>query len=413
MSFSFHSAQSSIARSRKRFRVVCAGRRLGKTVLSVMEMAGKAYSRKDRNVCYIAPTYQQARDIAWAELVKVCDPITIKKNETNLSLTVQTQDHGKSTISLRGWESVETMRGQAFDFIVIDEIASMRNFTSNWNEVIRPTLTDREGSVLFISTPKGFNHFYDLYNLALDPVKGKDYESFHYTSYDNPHISKSELDKARTEMSEDQFAQEYLAEFRKMQGLVYKEFDRTRHVYSTPNSRDIPRALVSDMAGVDFGYTNPAAVVHVLKDSDNHYWVYREFYETGRTDAAVADYVKSQSFNLVFPDPENPAAIKELSNRQVNIREVTKGKDSIKNGISKVRELFKQGRLHIHTSCVNMIAELEYYHYPDSSADKNQYENPVKDMDHLCDALRYIIMTDEPYIDEPVEEFKLYAATYH
>lgn len=405
----FHPAQSQISRSTARFRVVCCGRRFGKTSLAVQEMAGKAYAANGRKVCYIAPTYQQARDLAWVELVKVCEPITVEKNETRLEITVQTADKGKSVISLKGWESIETLRGQAFDFIVIDEIASMRKWEENWNTVIRPTLTDRQGEVLFISTPKGFNHFYDLYNRENDAKAGADYKSFHFTTYDNPHLKKEEIDKAKVEMPEDGFAQEYLADFRKQQGLVYKEFDRIRHLYLG----DIPRAAVSLLAGVDFGFTNPAAVIHVRKDSDNHYWVEREFYRTGQTDAMVADYVMSQNFNMVFPDPENPAAIKELTDRAVNVREVVKGKDSIRNGISKVRELLRQGRLHIHISCFNLIEEFESYHYPEGSAGRNEYENPVKDFDHALDALRYVLMTDDPYIDGPTVEFGLYAQTYH
>lgn len=404
-----HAAQSKVARSPKRFRVVCAGRRVGKTILSVYEMAGKAYSKSNRKVVYIAPTYQQARDIAWAELVKVCDPITVKANETRLEITVQTADKGKSIIWLRGWESVETLRGQAFDFIVIDEIASMRNWEEQWNNVIRPTLTDRAGKVLFISTPKGFNHFYDLYNMAQDPKKGQDYESFHFTTYDNPHLIKEEIEKAKAEMSEDQFAQEYLADFRKQEGLVYKEWDRARHIYSG----EIPRQVVSHLGGVDFGYTNPCGIAFVEKDSDNHYWVKREYFEKGQTDANVADYIKSQSFNIVFPDPENPAAIKELKDRGINIRNVVKGKDSVRNGVSKVRELLKQNRLHIHESCYNLIEEFETYHYPPGASGRNEYENPYKVDDHLLDALRYVLMTDDPYLDEPVVEYNLYGQTYH
>lgn len=402
-----HPAQSSIAKSRKRFRVVCCGRRFGKTSLAIVEMAGKAYTQRGRQVCYIAPTYQQARDIAWVQLLEVCKPITVKVNETRLEITVQTQDKGKSSISLRGWEAVETLRGQAFDFIVIDEVASMRDWEDKWNTVIRPTLTDRSGEVLFISTPKGFNHFYKLFNMANDPVKGSDYESFHFSSYDNPFIPKSELDKARNEITEDQFGQEYMADFRKQEGLVYKEFDRNIHLYEG----DVPRRIEFFMAGVDFGFTNPCAVPHIYKDSDSHYWIDDELYQSGLTDARVADYVKGQHFNFVFPDPENPAAIKELEDRNVNIREVRKGKDSVVNGINKVRELLKQNRLHVHKRCVNTILEFESYHYPDAKDGYNDRELPIKDQDHMMDAIRYCIMTDESQVMEDVD-FNLYATQY-
>ncbi len=109
---------------------------------------------------------------------------------------------------LRGWEAIETLRGQSVDFIVLDEVAMYRNFWRTWQEVIRPTLTDRKGRAMFISTPKGFNHFYDLYNLQ---EEDSDFKSFQFTTYDNPHIPVEEIDKAKQELTEDRFYQEYMA----------------------------------------------------------------------------------------------------------------------------------------------------------------------------------------------------------
>lgn len=385
-----HSKQSEIVRDAHRFRVVCAGRRGGKTELAVTEMAGKAYAKKGRHIAYIAPTLQQARDIAWVKLVKICEPITIKKLENpSHTLVVQTADHGRSTISLRGWESIDTIRGQAFDFIVIDEIASMKYWETNWNTIIRPTLTDTKGEALFISTPKGFNHFYDLYNKEQDPVAGKDYKSFHFTSYDNPHLDKEELEKSRAELTEDQFAQEYLADFRKQEGLVYKEFDRSRHVVDS-----LPLKVDEYLAGVDFGFTNPTAVIHIKRDHDKNYWVTEEWYKTGRTEEQIGDYVRDCKFNRVYPDPEAPSAIEVLNKKGVAVVEVVKNKDSIKNGINRIRQLLKTNKLKIHKSCTNLISEFESYAYPESNQGRNENENPVKDHDHALDALRYALMTN-------------------
>ncbi len=391
MSLILHEAQKKIVLDPHRFRVVCAGRRGGKTELAVLEMMAKAYAKGGRNIAYIAPTLQQARDIAWVKLVNVCAPITIKKLENPThTLTVQTQDGGKSTIALRGWESIETLRGQAFDFLVVDEIASMKNWHTNWNEVLRPTLTDREGSALFISTPKGFNHFYDLFNRPLDPEKGKEYSSHHFTSFDNPYVKKEEIEKARQELGEDQFAQEYLADFRKQEGLVYKEFDRKLHIFE-----EGPLKVSEYIAGIDFGFTNPTAVIHIKRDHDETYWVTEEWYERGRTEAQVAEYVHSCAFNRVYPDPESPSAIKVLANKSIPIVEVIKNKDSIKNGINKVRQLLKANKLRIHKNCLNLINEFETYAYPDPRPDRNENENPIKDNDHALDALRYALMTNQ------------------
>lgn len=399
-----HPAQSQIAKDRHRYRVINCGRRFGKTSLAVLEMVAKAVYGKDRNILYVAPTYQQARDIAWLELKKVCEPIKNVVNESRLEITVNTVDGGTSKIFLRGWESIETLRGQKFHFIVIDEIASMRNWSVNWEEVIRPTLTDYKGEAMFISTPRGFNHFYDLFNRE---SKDEDYKSFHFTSYDNPYLPVDELDKAKKELPEDRFAQEYLADFRKTEGLVYKEFSRDRHVFT-----DIEERTWSEyIAGIDFGFTNPTAVVHIKRDGDDNYYVTSEWYKTGRTEEQIAEYVKSCGFNRVYPDPEAPSAIEVMNNKGIAIVEVIKNKDSIQNGINKVRQLLKMGKLHIHSSCLNLISEFETYSYPEKQADKNEYENPVKEHDHALDALRYALSTNRNDSVTPQERAEQYWET--
>lgn len=393
-------AQSLIARDTSRFRVVCAGRRFGKSTLASWEMFGKAVAKSDRRVVYIAPTYQQARDIVWNELLKVCQGLVKKVNESRLEITLTTADGGTSHIILRGWESIETLRGQRFDFIVIDEVAMMRNFQENWEEVVRPTLTDREGDVLFISTPKGFNHFYDLYT-----KKDDNYKAFHFTSYDNPHLPVAELERAKKELPEDRFHQEYMADFRKQEGLVYKEFNRDRHVFDDHTQR---RGNVEVLAGVDFGFTNPTVLLKIEHDTDNHYWVSYEWYKTGKTNAELIDVARTLGINTFYPDPAEPDRIKEMADAGLSVREVSK---DIEKGIDSVRELFKQGRLHVHKDCVNLIWELETYAYPEGASNRNEPEVPIKENDHACDALRYCLHNNAPFI-ESYEEFSLYGSKF-
>ena len=380
-----HPTQEIVAQDNHRFRVVNCGRRWGKTTLAVLEMVAKAVFKDDARVVYIAPTYQQARDIAWNELKKICKPVEINVNEARLEITIKTKNGKSSLIWLRGWESIETLRGQRFDFVVIDEIASMRNFWINWREVLRPTLTDRKGEVLFVSTPKGFNHFYDLYNF-----QDEEYASFHYTTYDNPYMPVEEIEKAKKELPENTFAQEYLADFRKQEGLVYKEFSRDRHLYETT-----PTNITEYIAGIDFGFTNPTAVIHIKRDGDENYYVTEEWYKTGRTEEQIAEYIKSCNFNRVYPDPESPSAIEVINAKGVAVVEVIKNKDSIMNGINRVRTLLKTGKLKIHKSCVNLINEFETYAYPEKRPDNNEQENPIKEHDHALDALRYALATNK------------------
>ena len=386
-----HPAQSQIVSDTHRFRVVNSGRRFGKSTLVAYEMVGVGASQVDARVPYYAPTRDDARDIMWKVLQEAAGDLVVDKNEGRLELTIRNKFGGTSLLPLYGWEAVQERRkgvGVKNNHIFLDEVAKYRNFWEGWQEVLRPTLTDLRGGATFISTPIGFNHFYDLFNLE---SKDEDYKSFHFTTYDNPHIPPEEIEKAKKELTEDRFAQEYLADFRKSEGLVYKEFNRFRHVFKN-NVRE--GTIVKVFGGVDFGYTNPCGVVTIKKDKWAVYWVTDEWYKTGQTDAQIADYVHALKWEECYPDPESPAAIQELKSRGVNVREVVKNKDSIKNGISTIRELFNTNRLRVHESCANLIWELETYSYPESRPDRNEEENPVKENDHALDALRYALSMD-------------------
>lgn len=385
-----HPKQAEIAIDPHRFRVGCCGRRFGKTFLVIDQMKARG-AIPNSNIAYIAPTYQQARDICWAQLKKECEQAAQTINESRLEIILI----NGSKIVLRGWENIDTLRGQQFDLIVIDEIASMRNFWENWHEVIRPTLTDTKGEGIFISTPKGFNHFYDLYKMESDPVRGKEFKSFHFTSYDNPHIDPEELDKARQELTEDRFAQEYLADFRKTEGLVYKEFDRDKHIikgtiddFLKQKGQTVSRRL----GGVDFGFVHPAAVLSVDYTSDGIFIVRAEWYKSGKTDEEIAEHTASLAFHAVYPDPANPGGIEELKRHGCNVREVLKGRNSVVNGINIVREMLKSNRLFIHESCESLIFEMETYSYGEKGTKSKVDENPIKENDDAVDALRYVIM---------------------
>src|SRR6202163_5131998 len=143
-----------------RFRILVAGRRFGKTYLAMVELCRAAW-KPGRLVWYVAPTYKQAKRIAWKPLKQMTRPYWASKpNETDLTIELVCG----GTISLRGADNYDSLRGDGLDFIVLDEYASMA--PEAWNEVLRPALSDRLGRALFIGTPKGLNHFHDLYQNA-------------------------------------------------------------------------------------------------------------------------------------------------------------------------------------------------------------------------------------------------------
>lgn len=379
--------QLEVALDNHRFRVVCVGRRGGKTTLAAEEIKGKAIGTECR-IAYIAPTYGQARDIIWLALQKELAAAIVRKDETRLELEVRNIMGTTSLIQLRGWESIESLRGQKFHFIVVDEVAMMKNFTEKWQEVVIPTLTDTKGEVLFISTPKGFNFFYDLYNREL---KDESWKSFHFTTYDNPNIDPEEIEKLKNQLTPDRFAQEYMAEFHKTEGLVYKEFDRKKHLYDVLPESDYYITCV----GVDFGFIHPCAILQIKINSNEEYFVENEYYKSGKTNEQIAEMTQAFKPNFVYPDPEAPEKIQVLENKGLNVMDVVKGKGSVVAGIDRVRELFKQGRLKINQSnCPNLIQELETYSYDDSNPN-GVSENPIKENDNAADALRYVVMMRE------------------
>ena len=195
-----HTAQRAILDSTARFRVIMAGRRFGKSVISQNNAIEDALHGK--KVAYITPTYQLGK-IFFQELVKMLPDKIFKKNESDLVMQFIT---GGSIRFFTG-ERLDAMRGLKFHKVIIDEASFIANLEDGWNNSIRPTLTDYKGGAIFISTPRGKNFFYSLFLKSGEP----DWESFKFTTYDNPHIDPSEIDAARIQLPEPVFEQEYMA----------------------------------------------------------------------------------------------------------------------------------------------------------------------------------------------------------
>ena len=389
--FNLHPAQIQIVEDTHRFKVICAGRRFGKSTLVAWEMFALAVSCENARIPYYAPTRDDARDIMWKALKEICAPLIIgEPNEGRLEINIRNRFGGTSLIVLYGWEAVQE-RGKGVgvrnNHIFFDEVSKYKNFMYGWLEILRPTLLDLAGGATFISTPNGFNHFYEL---SLKEGFDKDWKYFHFTSYDNPFLPPAEIQKMKDEYPEDRFAQEVLGEFKKKEGLVYKEFSRDKHViHELPEDLEI----VYKLGGIDWGHNHPCAVVTILKDYHSNYYISDEFYEQGLTEEDIVDYTVSMNFNKVYPDPENASGIESLRRKRVNVKTVSKFKGSIVSGISKVQELIKQNKFFVLSKCVNTIREFEAYSYPEEK-ERKITDVPLKENDDAMDAIRYVIMTD-------------------
>ena len=191
-----HINQQVILDSSARFRVVMCGRRFGKSELSQIEIISNAL--RGYNVAYITPTYKLAKTF----FEKLTQVIPFDNNKSDLIITFPT----KGSVEFFTGERLDNLRGRKFHFVVIDEASFIPNLEDGWLNSIRPTLTDYKGRALFVSTPKGKNYFYSLFMKG-----GEDWQSFKFSTYDNPYIDKDEIDDARRQLPEAVFEQEYMA----------------------------------------------------------------------------------------------------------------------------------------------------------------------------------------------------------
>lgn len=336
-------------------------------------------------VSYYAPTRDDARNIAWEPFKDLLRDITISTNETLLEIRVKNKFGTTSLLRLSGWEAVKNAdkgRGLENDLVILDEAAFFPMFQEKYDTVIEPTLLTSKGRLIVTSTPNGFNSFYSL---AQKAQRDEEWFYSHATSYDNPHNDPGELERLKKTKSEDAFAQEYLADFRKLEGLVYKDFDRNRHLYDDNEKRP---PIVFTYIGVDFGWTNPTAIIKIEQDADSHFWISREWYRREADMPAIVEQCHSMQAAACYPDPAEPDRINELRRAGLNVHEVSK---DVVAGIASVQSLFRQNRLKVHRDCTNFINELETYRYEEARPDKNLPEKPVKENDHGLDAARYVI----------------------
>src|SRR6266849_6274382 len=231
-------AQGTVFLSGARFRVLVAGRRFGKSYLSLVELCRAAWG-PGRLAWYVAPSYKQAKRIAWRPLKEMTRPYWASKpNETDLRIEL---DSG-GTICLRGADNYDALRGEGLDFLILDEFASVDR--QAWTEVLRPALADRRGRALFIGTPRGYNHFYEIFQEAKHKP---DWAAFQFTTEQGGNVTREELDSAAHELDPRSYQQEFQARFENLtSGRVYQAFDRVANVQTQTYNPRLPLCWALD-----------------------------------------------------------------------------------------------------------------------------------------------------------------------
>lgn len=209
--------QREVIASTKRFRVVVAGRRSGKSRDAAVELLIEGLKcPKGSGVMYVAPTQGQARTIIWDLLMELGHEIIAHSHVNNMEITLV----NGTVIYIRGADRPDTLRGMDLWFVVLDEYADMKPIV--WEQVIRAALSRHKGRALFIGTPKGRNHFYDLYQLGLNE-SDPEWESWMFYTADNELIDPAEIAAAKRTLSTFSFNQEYMASFDNAGTNVFKE----------------------------------------------------------------------------------------------------------------------------------------------------------------------------------------------
>ena len=379
--------QSKIYLDDSRFRVIVAGRRFGKTFLSTTELITNALKGSNRNCWYVAPTYKAAKEIAWDMLIKTI-PVEyiLKKNESSLTITLLNE----STISLKGAEKHDNLRGRALDFVVLDEFADMKPET--WYEVLRPSLSDRNGLAMFIGTPKGRNHFYDLWTKGAD--KEIDWKAYQFTTLQGTHVSESEIESAKRDLDERTFKQEYEAQFVNYSGIIYYNFSRENSVKKCAFGNQELHI------GLDFNI-DPMSAVVAIKDLGSLLIVDEIIIYGSNTDELV-DEIKSRYPNnliTVYPDPASKQRKTSAGGRtdlsilynagfRIKVREShTSVRDRINSVNARLMSADGKRHLFIAPKCKQVIRSLERQTYKEGTS------QPDKDsgFDHMNDALGYLV----------------------
>ncbi len=386
--------QADVFESDARFRVLVAGRRFGKTYLSAVELAIAA-GEKPRSVCwYVAPTYRMAKEIAW-DAVKAIIPRTQlarKPNETELSIELI----NGSRISLKGADNADSLRGLGLNFVVCDEFAMID--PKLWEMVLEPALSDRLGRALFVGTPMGYNHAYDLYLKGLR--REHDWQSWSFTTIQGGNVPATEIEAKRASMDPRIFRQEFEASFETLQGRVYANFSRLE----SP-AGNVDASIVDTggeiLIGQDFN-VNPMATIIAVKAGDECHVLDALEIPTSNTEEVAAEIRRRYPNRrvIVCPDPSGRArktsAVAGVTDFTIMERQGFKidapaSAPLVPDRVNAVQAVLMDAtgrrRLKVHPRAVALVKALDGQTYKDGTS----IPDKSLGLDHLTDALGYLV----------------------
>ncbi len=388
------------------FGAVIAGVQSGKTFVGSYWAAKKIQEYAKEGVgAIIAPTYKILRQSTLTKFFSEFPSLRRYYKEQKGELLLPTGE----IVYIRSADNPLGLEGMTLNWWWLDEGGQVNRLV--WT-ILRSRVSTTGGQGMITTTPYNMGWLYrDFYM----PWKSKIDDSlsvFGWRSVDSPYFSKEFYEQEKKRLRPEEFARRYMGEFRKMEGIVY---DLPQKQIIEPN--DIKARAEARIIGVDWGFRNPAAI-GVYYKYDNVWYVVDEWKRTEKTTAEIIEVLKAKQKEHrvadrdIYPDPAEPDRIEECWRAGIK---VNKGvKKDIKGGISYIQQLIRDERFYVFSSCKDHLDEIETYHYPEEDDGKPAKDEPVKENDHLMDAMRYAIFTfsygnREPQWQQPIEaEIKPY-----
>jgi hypothetical protein len=420
-----HYGQQQFHAANARFKVLDTGRRWGKSTAGPHDKMPKLFLNKKEPVLgwVVAPTYDLGEKefrVFWRVLI---DQLKIPIDKSKTFYSVRTKDFRITTawgasLEVRSAEHPDSLVGEGLDFVIMAEAAKLK--LSHWEKYIRPTLSDKRGDAIFVSTPEGFNWFYDLY------VRGQSEDSPAWWSIQSPTWDNSivfpqgrndsEIIDVEATLSPEVFDQEYGAKFTSFAGRIYSEFDEGYHIIPDYQfNPDWPNFLA-----FDWGFRNPFVCLNIQVDPSDNIYVWDEYYERniitpehgrrlkqlvqwrvdgGYYDPSGVDEVGS--ILQVFHDT------REYNNPWLSGISMAPAPNEWKAGVERVKEWLKmevdintgsvlrRPKLFVSRECKNTIREFNTYRVKEqgekAGENSDPKDEPRKKDDHAMDALRYFV----------------------
>lgn len=418
-----HPRQQLFHQSSTRFKIPICGRRFGKSIMAAREVE-PLLMMPNRRIWIVGPTY----DLGEKEFRVIWNDMIIKlgfgkEREVKRSYAKKQGDLSiefpwGTRVEVRSADRPENLVGEGLHYVIMSEAA--KHTEDTWNRFIRPALTDYKGGAAFPTTPEGQNWLYNLWKTGRDPNE-PDFESWQFPSWENPYVyplgkNDPEILLTKRTTPQDEFNQEYAADFTSFSGKIYKEWDEATHVQRVDFIPMLPNYIA-----FDWGYAAPMAAIEFQIDSWGRVRVWREHYKSQMRLRDFLEELKNRvqpagyHLDACFGDAADPEAVLSVSQdfhqceADPRSKHGTSGgslESGKREGIELVKGLLmsqevdqdeygtpiEQPWLIVDHSCINLVREFNNYRMVDGLKGRDPREQTYKKDDHALDALRYGLM---------------------